>query len=480
MIADLVGIFKFFIEHGIFFYSLFLFISYIILSIVSALEMASYMRKNSFVDYNVILSSPLAPSLSIIAPAYNEGKTIVENIKSLMSVHYPDFDVIIVNDGSKDDTLEKVVCEYELELVNYAVNYIIPCEPIRGIYKSKNKAFYRLTVIDKANSGKADSLNAALNISTKKYFAAIDVDSIIEQDALLKMIKPFLEQTDKKVIASGGVIRIANDCKVEGGKIVEVNFPKSFLPRFQVLEYTRSFLMGRMAWSKLNGLLLISGAFGIFDREIVIAVGGYDASTVGEDMELVVRMRGYMEERKEKYQVVYIPDPLCWTEVPSKLKVLGRQRNRWARGTIDTLFIHKKLFFNKNYGLLGLLSHPYWFFFEWLAPIIETIGFLYFLLVIAIGKPDWVFFSILFSFIYLFAVSFTIWSFLFEELSFHRYKKRGDIFRVMLTALIEPILYHPLNVWFALRGNYHYLIGKTAWGKMERTGFAKQIQKKSL
>ncbi|NEW85275.1 MAG: glycosyltransferase, partial [Mariniphaga sp.] len=296
------------------------------------------MRKNSFVDYSVIIPSPYSPSITILAPAYNEGNTIIENIRSLLSIHYSDFEVVIINDGSKDDSLEKIIKHYQLEKVDFMVNYVIPTKPVRGIYKSTNKAYKKLIVIDKENGGKADSLNAGINLSNKKYFAAIDVDCILKEDSILKMIKPFLENSTYRVIATGGVVRVANSCQVRDGKIVKVNLPTNIIARFQVLEYTRAFLMGRMAWSRLNGLLIISGAFGIFDREIVVKSGGYDPKTVGEDMELIVRMRRYMIENELKYRIVYIPDPLCWTEVPQKISVLGRQRNRWMRGTMETLF----------------------------------------------------------------------------------------------------------------------------------------------
>ena len=475
MIFEIIKILKYFIEYGILIYSIVIFSTYVILAVFSALEMVFYMRKNSFVDYSSILSSPLAPSISIIAPAYNEGKTIVENIRSLLSAQYPDFDVIIVNDGSKDNSLEKIIKEYDLELVDYAVNYQLETKPIKGVYKSRNKAFSRLIVIDKENGGKADSLNAGINVSNKTYFAAIDVDCVLEEDALLRMSKSFMEHSNRKVIATGGVIRIANNCRIEGGKIVEVNFPKQLLPRFQVLEYTRAFLMGRMAWSRINGLLLISGAFGLFDKDTVIKCGGYNHNTVGEDMELVVRMRRYMHETNQKYRVVYIPDPLCWTEAPSDLKTLGRQRNRWTRGTIDTLLFHSKLFFNKKYGILGLLGYPYWFFFEWMAPLVETLGIFYFLMVVILSQPNWPFFFTMLGFVYFFAVAFTTWAFLFEELTFHKYTKKSDMVKIIFTALLEPIIYHPINVWFALRGNYHKLIGKAGWGKMVRSGFQKKV-----
>jgi len=476
---NIIRVLNFLIENGIFVYAIAIFLSYILTAIISGSEMIRYMRKNSFVDFSAIISSPYAPPVTILAPAYNEGNTIIENIRSLMSIHYSDFDVVVINDGSKDDSLEKIIAHYQLEKVDFVVNYVIPTKPVRGVYKSTNKAYSKLIVIDKENGGKADSLNAGINISSKKYFAGIDVDCVLEEDALLKMVKPILEDSQNHVIATGGVIRIANSCTVKNGKIVEINLPKNLIARFQVIEYTRAFLMGRMAWSRLNGLLLISGAFGVFDRDIVMKAGGYDSNTVGEDMELIVRMRRYMIENKLKYKIVYIPDPLCWTEVPEKLRVLSRQRNRWTRGNMETLFKHMTLFFNPKYGNLGLLGHPYWFFFEWLAPIVETIGILYFILVLSMGSPDWPFFFLLLGFTYLFAVTFSAWAIIFEEFTFARYRRKRDVLRLLVISLIEPFFYHPLTVWFALRGNYDYFIGNISWGKMEKKGFAdkKKVKK---
>lgn len=469
---DVIRILNFLIRNGIFIFSIAIFSSYIVMAVISGIEIFRYMRKNSFVDYLSIIPSPYAPSITIIAPAYNEGKTIIENIRSLLSIHYIDFEVVIINDGSKDDSLEKIIAHYQLEKVDYFVNYILPSKPVRGVYKSINKAYKKLIVIDKENGGKADSLNAGINICNKKYFAAIDVDCILEEDAILRMIKPFLEYSNSRVIATGGVIRIANSCKIRDGKIVEINFPTNWIARFQVLEYTRAFLMGRMAWSRLNGLLIISGAFGIFDREIVIKSGGYDIKTVGEDMELVVRMRRYMIENDLKYKIVYIPDPLCWTEVPESLNILSRQRSRWTRGNMETLFKHMTLFFNPKYGVLGMLSHPFWFFFEWLAPIIEFLGFFYVILICIMGDPNWPFFLLLLGFTYLFAVCYSAWAVVFEEFTFARYRRKRDVFRLILISLVEPIFFHPLNVWYAIRGNFQYLTGVTSWGKMERKGFA--------
>jgi len=324
----------FIFAHLIFWLTLVLFATYLLLGIHSALALRKYLRKNSYVNYNSLVLSPLSPRITIIAPAFNEGKTIIDNVRTLLSLYYNNFEVIIVNDGSTDDTFPKIRDAYELVRVNYYFDYRIPCERIRGVYRSKDPAYNRLTVIDKNNGGKADSLNAGINISRSNLIVTIDADSIIEPDSILKLVKPFLEEKEKKVIGTGGVIRIVNSCDVERGHIRQINLPKKFLPRLQVLDYTRAFLLGRMAWSHLDGLMLISGAMGMFDRETVIRAGGYNVKTVGEDMELVLRMRRYMAEHKQNYEVTYIPDPLCWTEVPADLRSMRKQRTRWTRGLI--------------------------------------------------------------------------------------------------------------------------------------------------
>jgi cellulose synthase/poly-beta-1,6-N-acetylglucosamine synthase-like glycosyltransferase len=470
-------IFYFVVNTLVFIYAVAIAISYLALALMSIGEMRRYMRKNYFVDYRYILSSPFAPGISLIAPAYNEGLTIIDNVKSLLSIMYNNFEVVIINDGSKDDTLQKMIVALDLVKVDFDLQYHINTKPVRGVYKSRNRAFKKLTVVDKENGGKADALNVGLNISQKDLVACIDVDCIIEPDALLKMVKPFLEERTE-VIASGGVVRIANSCIVEEGRLIEIKLPQQLIARFQVLEYIRAFLLGRMAWSRLNGLLLISGAFGLFKRDVAIKAGGYNHNTVGEDMELVVRMRVYMEDQKKKYSVVYIPDPLCWTEAPSNYNILGRQRNRWTRGNFETLKIHKKLFFNPRYGVMGMLSYPFWFFFEWLAPFVEFFGLIFFLALVALGMVNWTFFLALTFAVYCFALFISMFSLLAEEMSFFKYTNKRDIVKMIFTALIEPFWFHPRVVWWALKGNFDLFKGKKTWGEMTRQGFV-QYKKKT-
>jgi poly-beta-1,6-N-acetyl-D-glucosamine synthase len=457
----------------IFILTLLIFTSYLLLGIFSALALRKYLRKNSYINYNTLVLSPLVPRISIIAPAFNESKSIIDNIRTLLSLYYNNFEVIIVNDGSTDDTFQKIIQAFELVKVNYYFDYRIPCERIKGVYKSDNPSYNRLTVIDKNNGGKADSLNAGINISRNSLIVTIDADSIIESDSVLKLVKPFLEEKDHKVIGTGGVIRIVNSCDIERGHIREIKLPDQILPRLQVLEYTRAFLLGRMAWSHLDGLMLISGAMGMFDRETVIMAGGYSIKTVGEDMELVLRMRRFKAERDEKYEVTYIPDPLCWTEAPSDFKSLRKQRTRWTRGLIESLWTHRRLFMNPGYGRLGMLGYPYWFFFEWLSPLIAFSGFIYTIYLAISHKLNLPFFLLLFLFVYTFAVSLSVWAVLFEEITFHKYGRKKDVLRLLASAMVEPFFY-PMHTLFAVIGNIEALGGKQGWGKAKRSGFEKK------
>jgi cellulose synthase/poly-beta-1,6-N-acetylglucosamine synthase-like glycosyltransferase len=449
--------------------------SYVVLAIISIIETIEYMKKNSFVNYKEILSSTFSPSISIIAPAYNESLNIIENVRSLLSSHYVNYDVIIVNDGSKDDSMSKLIEAYDLIQIEHHINEQIKTKPLRGgIYKSTNPAFDKLTVVDKENGGKADALNMGLNLSKNKYVACIDVDCLLLEDALQKMIKPFLESTDSKVIAAGGVIRIANSCTVKDGKLIDINFPKTWLEQGQILEYLRAFLLGRMAWSRLNGLLVISGAFGLFDKKIAIEVGGYDTNTVGEDMEIIVRMRRHMEEKKQKYKVAYLPDPLCWTEAPDNYKTFISQRNRWTRGTIETLKKHRKIGFNPKYKSLGIISYPYWFFFERMAPIFEVAGIIYFGILVVLNELRWDYAFAFICLAYLFSVLFSIVAIVSEELTYNQYKKKHIDFKLIIIAFLEPFVIHPIILYSAIKGNIdYYFYKKIEWGTMTRKGMTK-------
>ncbi|MDG1572941.1 glycosyltransferase [Robiginitalea sp. M366] len=451
-----------------------LFTLFTIMGYLSSRNSIHYRKKNSIGDISRIMASPLSPSITIIAPAYNEALTIVENIRSLLSLHYVNYEVMVVNDGSKDDTLQKMIEAYDLERVPREIDPDWPCKPIRGVYKSRQRSFSKLTVVDKANGGKSDALNTGIRLSDSTYVGCIDVDCLLQPDALLHVVRAFYQRSQKRVIAVGGVIRVANSCKIDGGVLEEIRLPKNWLARFQLLEYTRSFLLGRMAWGRIDSLLIISGAFGFFDREIAMEIGGYDTGTVGEDMEIVFRMRRHMHEQGIPYTVEYLPDPLCWTEVPEDMKILMNQRDRWARGNLETLFRHKDMFFNPKFGRLGMLSYPYWFFYEWLAPLLEFIGYFCVLFFAYFGILNWDFFLALTAMVYCYAVMFSFYAVLWDVWSYNQYTRTRDILILLFCAIIEPFTFHMIIVWSAVRGNLKKLFKvNTGWGSQVRKGFAK-------
>lgn len=474
-VVDVIIYIFYFITYG---YTVFVMISYLALGLISVIQARKYLRRNSYTDYLNILQSPEAPTVSILAPAYNEEATIIENIRSLLSIRYANYEVIVVNDGSRDRSLIKLIEEYQLEPVDFAVNYALETKKVKAVYKSKNPTYNNLVVVDKENGGKSDALNAAINVSTGDYTLNIDVDCILEEDCLLKLMKPFLEETDRNMIATGGVVRIANNCKIEKGRITEINVPNKLLSQFQTLEYLRSFLLGRVAWGSLDGLLLISGALGVFQKKLVIDCGGYDDDTIGEDMELTVRMRRYAREKDIDYVVGFVPDPLCWTEVPESWAVLRKQRNRWTRGALETLLAHKRLFLNPFYGKMGMISYPYWLLFEWLAPLIEAFGIFLLVLFSLLGVINISFLYLFIALIYGYTVSFTIATLYIEEITFFQYKKRRQLLRLVLAGLLEPLLFHPFLVYCSVTGNWDYFFeGKKAWGSMKRVGFKKPTNK---
>lgn len=447
---------------------------YLILAILSYSAIKHYYNSKYYLHKDILIKSNHTLGVSVIAPAYNEGKTIVYNVKSLLSQDYPKFEVIIINDGSTDDTLEKLIEEFSLIKVDYFYQEKIHTKPVRGHYKSTNPVYSKLLVIDKENGkSKADASNAGINSAKFSLFICTDVDCILRKDTIAMLAKPFIENTTR-VIATGAAIRISNSCEFKDGMLYKSHYPNNFFARFQELEYLRSFLFGRMAWSKTNGLLLVSGGLGMFDKEIVIQAGGYWHKSLGEDMELITRMRKVMHIRKEDFLIQYIPESLCWTEVPSSMKIFLRQRIRWARGLVQTLFVHRTMLFNPRYKKTGFVVLPYYFFFEFLVPILEFIGVFVLVLDILFFGLSWEFLLIVSAFVYLFYTSITLISIFADQQIHKQYASQKEIATLLLMVFFEPILYHPINVFASLKGYFHFLINKEKkWGAMTRKGFTK-------
>ncbi len=441
---------------------------YALLLLLSIPELWSHWHLADDEHLKHVLGSDALPPLSILVPAYNEEATIVASVLSFLTLQYPRHEVVLVNDGSPDATMETLITEYDLYEIPPAVLHEVPSKPVRAYYRSRR--FSKLLVLDKENGGKADSLNAAMNAARHSYVLAVDADTLVEPDALLRLARPFL--LGQSVAAVGGTIRVANSCRVEYGRVVEARVDRRWLPGVQTVEYLRAFLFGRLGWNRLGGNLIISGAFGLFRRDYVIAVGGYRTRTVGEDMDLVVRLHRYLKEHNIEGSIPFIPDPVAWTEVPTSIRVLGRQRERWHRGLIETLVEHRAMLFNPRYGRIGMITYPYFLFGELLAPIVEVLGYLCLVLGLMVGGVN-VRFAWLFLLVALaYGTLLSFWAIVLEELSFRRYHRVGDLLALFGLAVVEAIGYRQITVWFRLRAFWSYLQGEQSWGHMTRVGFA--------
>lgn len=462
-------------EYFIFFYATALIISYMILAIFSFISINKYKSYNTDLDDEEILTSELAPGISVIAPAYNEEKTIIINVKSLLTLNYPLFEVIIVNDGSKDDTLDLLIKEFDLIEAPFAYVEKIKSKPYRRTFKSQNPKYDILTVVDKENGGtKADAFNAGLNASVFPYYLNTDVDCILARNTLSKMIKPILS-SKKRVIAVGATLRMSNNCDIEEGIITRVRPPKALIPRFQELEYIRSYLLGKMGWEFINSVPNVSGGLGMFDKEIAIKAGGYGADSHAEDMDMMTRMAVHMMNNKLEYKIDYIPLSCCWTEGPPNIQILGRQRTRWASGLFQMFYEHRKVLFNPKYKNLGLITFPYVFIFEFLAPIIEAFGIIFAIFLLIFGYVNWNFAPLILFYSYTFAIMISSIVIIWDQMTFKYYNTTREVLGLFFTALIEPFIYHPMIMFFSLKGYFSFITSRElAWGTMTRQGFDKE------
>jgi cellulose synthase/poly-beta-1,6-N-acetylglucosamine synthase-like glycosyltransferase len=376
---------------------------------------------------------------------------------------------VVINDGSKDATLDVLKREFELVAVQTAIEPAVATKPVRQVLRSRTHR--NLVVVDKENGGKADALNVGLNVSGGTLVCAIDADTLIEADALQRMVQPFLEHSE--TIAAGGTVRVANGGDIRNGRVVTVRAPRTFLAGIQAVEYLRAYLFGRLGWNKLGGNLIISGAFGLFRRDAMIAAGGYAPDTVGEDMEIVVRLRRRAYEQKRPHRVAFVPDPVAWTEVPESARVLARQRDRWHRGLADVLWRHRVMLFNPRYGSVAFIGYPYFVFVELLAPVLEAVGLVGTAIGLFLGVVN-VPFAILFFFLaYGYGAVLTLATLLLEEVSFRRYSTMRDRLLLVFWALIENFGYRQRTVVWRVRGIWKYLRGRKDWGAMERRGLVK-------
>jgi len=415
-----------------------------------------------------IATSDALPPISLIVPAYNEEVTIADSLRSFLTLSYMRFEVVLVNDGSPDGTLQRLIDTYDLYEVPPAFPVAIQTKPIRAYYRSRQHS--RLLVIDKENGGKADSLNAGINAARFPYVLAVDADTLIEPDALARMARPFL--LGESVAAVGGTIRVANACHIEHGRVRDARVDRRWLPGCQVVEYLRAFLFGRLGWNRLGGNLIISGAFGLFRREYVLSIGGYQTGNVTEDMDLVVRLHRFLHEHKIRAVIPFVPDPVAWTEVPVTRRVLRLQRERWHRGLIATLFSHRDVMLRPKYGRFGMVAFPFFLFGEMLSPVVEAIGYVLGALGLAIGAINIPMAIFLFLVTAGYGMLLSLVAVALEELSFQRYRRWSDFGRLLWFVLVEPFGFRQFTVWYRLQAFWRYARGEHSWGMMRREGFA--------
>jgi cellulose synthase/poly-beta-1,6-N-acetylglucosamine synthase-like glycosyltransferase len=435
-------------------------------SIMSFRALRRYARSLNAVDTADLIRFGGAPPVSILVPAYNEAANCLGAVRSLLDLEYPDYEVLFVNDGSEDHTLPLLRREYALEPAYRSRTTHVGQGLVRGIYQSTTHP--RLWVIDKVNGGKADALNIGLDHCHTPLFCSLDADTALERDALLRLCRSFLENGD--TVAAGGIVRVANGSSFGAGHVRDVRLPRNLLARFQVLEYLRAFLAGRMGWSSGQVLLIVSGAFGMFRREAVAAAGGYSSSTVGEDMELIVRLHRHMREQKRPYHIGFVPDPVAWTEVPETLRVLARQRDRWQRGLLQSLAEHRVMLLNPRYGRIGMIAYPYFWFMEGFGPVIEFLGYVAFAVAIIFGwaAPEFV---IAFLLLAVFSgVALSLAAVGLEELSFRRYTGRRDFARLIVLSVLENFGYRQYLAFARFRGVIMAILGRRSWGRMEKRG----------
>jgi len=448
---------------------------YALLLMLSIPEIWAQTRLAEDEDLQRLMQSDALPPITILVPAYNESATIESSVTAILTLEYRTFEVVVVNDGSKDDTFERMRHAFDLYEVPRTYPEAISTQPLRGVYRSRTRT--RLLVIDKENGGKADSLNAAINASRFPLVIAVDADTLIEPDALLRLTRPFL--LGRPIAAVGGTVRVANNCIVQDGRVTDARVPHRFLPGIQVVEYLRAFLFGRLGWNHLGGSLVISGAFGLFRKEYLTAIGGYDVTSVVEDLDLVVRLHRHLRRAKVRYEMPFIPDPVAWTEVPETGRILGRQRERWQRGLIAAMWEHKGMLFNPRYGRVGLLGMPFYTFGEMLAPLVEVLGYVITALGAAFGVIN-VSFALLFVLVaWGYGMLLSLWAVTLEEVSFRRYRRGSDLVRLVLYAVLETFGYRQRTVWWRLRAFFTLRTHRRVWGEMVRRGFAPADSKPS-
>jgi cellulose synthase/poly-beta-1,6-N-acetylglucosamine synthase-like glycosyltransferase len=440
---------------------------YLVFTVIAWRSLSSHLRGRTYSAVEEAFDSPFTPGITVILPAFNESAGIVESVYSLLALRYPTYEVLVVNDGSTDDTMDRLRDAFDLVPAHRALRTAIPTQTVEASYVSRRAP--AVWVLDKQNGGKADALNAGVAAAQYPYVCCLDADALIETDALLRVAAPILDDPEC-VVATGGIVRIANGSTIDHGRVTGVRLPGNPLAVLQVLEYFRAFLIGRVGWTRLNALLIISGAFGLFQRQAVEEVGGYATDTVGEDMELVVRLHRYHRARNIPYRIEFVADPVCWTEVPEDVGSLSRQRRRWHRGLGQTLWRHRDAVGNPRYGAFGLLAMPYFVFLEFFGPVIETLGTALTIVAFAVGDVSGASFIGFLILAFLVGILLSIAALALEEFNFRRHQRTRDIVSLVFYTVLENLGYRQLNDLWRMMAFVDLARRKQGWGAQKRRG----------
>lgn len=438
---------------------------YTVLLTAALFAILSHIKRIKYSPIKDLSSSPEAPPVSVLIPAYNEEIHIVSTVSAALSMNYPFLEVIVINDASTDRTLESLIDTLGLYEIDLIYRDVIKTKPVKRFYY--NAHIPNLMVIDKERGGKADALNCGINACHNPFFCSIDADSVLEKDALLRLISPVLEST-VPVIACGGVVRTLNGTEIRDGTVESINLPRNTLALFQIVEYLRAFLFGRVGLDAGNAILILSGAFSLFNKAAVLEVGGYSRQNVTEDMEVIVRLHKHCRKKKKPYKIKFISDPICWTEAPETFKMLGRQRRRWHLGLMQSILQHKSVLFNPKYGRLGMFVMPYYFFIEMLSPVVEAFGYSVVLLAYFLGLISFEFFLLFLTLAIFYGMFLSTGAVFLEELTYRRYPKWSHLFKLLFYGLLENLGYRQLNSFWRVQAVCNYFAGKRRWEYVRR------------
>jgi cellulose synthase/poly-beta-1,6-N-acetylglucosamine synthase-like glycosyltransferase len=467
VITDLITGFNYFVG----FYYLVVNCLYSVLLVMSLLVILRHIKRIRYSLIKELRSSPDIPPVSILIAAHNEQGVILRSVNSALSLDYLFYDVIVINDGSDDRTLEILIESFKLRKIDIVYRDVIKTWPVKGFYYNAERP--NLLVIDKEQGGKADALNCGINASRNPYVCCADADSILENDAVARLMAPVLESA-VPIIACGGVVRVLNGTRMEQGPVTGINLPKSNLALFQIVEYLRAFLFGRVGWDAINSLLILSGTFSLFDKAALLEVGGYDRESVTEDMELIVKLHKHHAGLKKPYKIKFVSDPICWTEVPENLTMLGRQRRRWHVGLVHSVLKHRSMVFNPAYGKLGLIIMPYYLFFEALGPCIEILGYISVFVSFFLGLLNFEFLLLFLTLAIVYGVFLSTTGVFLEELTYRRYPQWHHLFVLLMYGVLENFGYRQLSAFWRFQALIFYLQGKREWEYVRYKGVARR------